>query len=82
MNAQKKKLLTIGGIVYAIVLLLVVLIINLNALNLWLGKVLFLLRPVLIGLVLAYLLNPFFRFFEKKVFKKISPFALRKKERE
>ena len=78
MTAQKKKFWTISGIVYATLLLLVVLIINLSAVNEWLSKVLLLLRPVIIGLIMAYLLNPFFRFFEKKLFKKISPFGLRR----
>ena len=66
MNAQKKKVWTVSAVIYATLLLLIVLIINLSAVNEWLGKVLWLLRPVIIGLVIAYLLNPFFRFFEKK----------------
>lgn len=78
MNAQKKKFWTVSAIIYATLLLLIVLLINLSAVNEWLGKVLWLFRPVIIGLVMAYLLNPFFRFFEKKFFKKISPFALRR----
>ena len=78
MNAQKKKFWMISGIVYATLLLLVVLVINLSAVNEWLGRVLWVLRPVIIGLIIAYLLNPFFRFFEKKVFKKISPFGVRR----
>ena len=78
MNAQKKKFWTVSAVIYATLLLLIVLIINLSAVNEWLGKVLWLLRPVIIGLVIAYLLNPFFRFFEKKFFKKISPFVLRR----
>ena len=78
MTAQKKKFWTISGIIYATLLLLLVLIVNLSAVNEWLGKLLWLLRPVTIGLIIAYLLNPFFRLFEKKIFKKISPFALRR----
>ncbi len=78
MNAQKKKFWTISGIVYATLFLLVILLINLSAVNEWLSGVLGVLRPVIIGLVLAYLLNPFFRLFEKKVFKKIAPFGVRR----
>ena len=78
MNAQKKKFWTVCGIIYATLLLLLVLVINLSAVNEWLGKLLWLLRPLIIGLIIAYLLNPFFRFFEKKLFKRISPFALRR----
>ena len=69
MTAQKKKFWTISGIIYATLLLLLVLIVNLSAVNEWLGKLLWLLRPVTIGLIIAYLLNPFFRLFEKKIFK-------------
>lgn len=78
MNAQQKKFWMVSGIIYATLLLLIILLINLSAVNEWLGKLLWLLRPVTIGLIIAYLLNPFFRFFEKKLFKKISPFSLRR----
>ncbi|MBQ8431903.1 MAG: AI-2E family transporter [Clostridia bacterium] len=78
MDSAKKKTLLIGGIVYALVFLLVVMILNLSAFNEWLQDVLLLLRPILIGLILAYLLNSFFRFFERKVFERIQPFRLRR----
>ena len=78
MDNAKKKPLLIAAIIYAAVFLMIVLILNLPALNLWLKDVLFLFRPILIGLVLAYLLNPFFRFFERKAFERIQPFGLRR----
>lgn len=78
MESQKKKFWIRGGIIYAILFLLLVLIINLSTVNAWLGSVVFLLRPLIIGLVLSYLLNPFFRFFERKLFEKIQPFKLRR----
>ena len=52
--------------VYAIIFFAVLLIANLNTVNLWLGKLLSLLAPLLTGLVIAYLANPFFRFFERR----------------
>ncbi len=78
MDNAKKKPLLIAAIIYAVVFLMIVLILNLSAFNLWLKDVLFLLRPILIGLILAYLLNPFFRFFERKAFERIQPFGLRR----
>ena len=36
------------------------------------------LRPVVIGLCLAYLANPFFRLFERKLFYKLRPVGLRR----
>ena len=78
MESQKKKFWIRGGIIYAILFLFLVLVINLSAINAWLDGVLRLLRPLIIGLVLSYLLNPFFRFFERKLFEKIQPFKLRR----
>lgn len=56
--------LTVG----AVTLLLILLIANLDTVNRWLGVILSVLAPVLTGLVIAYLANPFFRFFERRVF--------------
>ena len=78
MEAKTKKLWLYGVIAYASMLLLITWVVNTNELNVWLSRVLNVFRPLLIGLVLAYLLNPFFRFFENKVFEKISPFRLRR----
>ncbi len=80
-NQEKKinkKRVLIGTAVYAILFLLIVLFVNLDSVNAWVGSVLLLLRPVLIGLVLAYLCNPFFRFFERKVLFKLRPPSLRR----
>ena len=78
MDVKKKKLWLYGVIAYASMILLITWIVNTEELNVWLGRVLTVFRPLLIGLVLAYLLNPFFRFFENKVFEKISPFRVRR----
>lgn len=77
-NAQKKKTWIICGVVYAVAMLLVLLISNLTQLNAWLGGILTILRPVIIGLVLAYLCNPIFRLFERKLFYKVRPISFRR----
>lgn len=78
METKNKKRLLIGVTAYVAVVLLILLITNLGHFNAWLDRLMFLLRPVLIGVVLAYLLNPFFRLFERKLFYKIQPNALRR----
>lgn len=81
MDSEKKvfgKKFKIWAIVYAIVFLAVILIANQTKINQWLYSVLLLLRPILIGLVMAYLCNPFFRFFERKLLYKLRPPALRR----
>ena len=76
-STQKKKFL-IGLIVYAAILLLIVAVTNIASFNQWFGALLRLFRPVLIGFVLAYLLNTFFRFFERKLLYKVKPHGLRR----
>ena len=79
MNRNKNRTPWITAITIAAVLVLILtVIINLNSINTWLARLLLILRPVLIGLVLAYLCNPFFRFYERKLFSKISPIPLRR----
>lgn len=79
---QKKSLLrrrlTILGVILAIVILLIFLIINSNSVNAWVHSVLSLFRPILAGLILAYLLLPVFRFFERRVFRNLHPLGLRR----
>ena len=74
---RKKQLFTALG-VYAILFLALLLISNLTDVVGWLYSILSLFRPLLIGLVVAYLCNPFFRFFERKLFAKIKPMSLRR----
>jgi len=57
-----------GFTVGAVALLLILLIANLDVVNGWLGVILGVLAPLLTGLVIAYLANPFFRFFERRAF--------------
>ena len=78
MEATKKRRLLIGLTVYATVLLLMVMVTNITPFNQWFMQILRLLRPVLIGLVLAYLLNSFFRFYERKLLYKVKPHGLRR----
>ncbi len=75
---QKRRRLLIGIAIYATVFLLIVLIANLTAVNNWIKSLLMLFRPVLIGLALSYLCNPFFRFFERKLFSRLRPQGLRR----
>ncbi len=72
------KKLIVATAVYGILLLAVVLIANLTKIDNWFVGVMMLLRPILWGLVLAYLLNPVFRFYERKLFGKIRHMSLRR----
>ncbi len=77
-SANKNKKLLTGIVVYAALLLVLLLITNIAPFNRFLSGLMQILRPVIIGLVLAYLLNPFFNFFEKKFFVKIKRFGARR----
>lgn len=77
-NKILKKRVIIGAIVGAIAFLALLIISSITEINAWLLDVLLLLRPVIIGLALAYLLNPIFRFFERKLFKHLRPFGFRR----
>lgn len=68
----------IGFLVGASVLLSILLIANLDVINHWLGILLRVLAPLLTGLVIAYLANPFFRLFEKKLLLRIAYPKLRR----
>ncbi len=75
-SAQSKR--RIGIIVFLSCVLLLFVILHLDRINNWLGGVLFILRPVIIGLVLAYLLNPIFRLFERKLLASIRSHGFRR----
>ena len=60
-----------GIVVYALLFTFVLLVSNIKAVNNWLARLLAIVRPVTIGLVIAYLANPFFNFFEKKMLVRI-----------
>ncbi len=73
-----RRWLTIATVFLATVILLIFIIINFTAINKWLSSLLRLFRPILIGLALAYLLNPVFRFFERRMLRNVHPSGLRR----
>ena len=68
----------LGGVAYAILLFLIFTLANLTAINQWFGALWRVIRPVAIGLALAYIINPFFNLFEKKIFSRLRPSSLRR----
>ena len=77
--AQKSnKRLLRGIIAYAVIFTFLLIISNIGTVNGWIDRVLLVLRPILIGLVIAYLTNPFFRFFERKLLARIPAPYLRR----
>ncbi len=76
-STTKKKWL-LGIAIYAVVFLAILLIANSEDLKSWFGKIISLFRPVLFGLILAYLCNPFFRFYERKLLCRLRPPSLRR----
>ncbi len=77
-ETRKNQKLMYGILAYGIVFLALLIISNLEPCNRFLGAIFYLLRPVIIGLALAYLLNPFFRLFERRLLYKVRPIALRR----
>ncbi len=75
---QSRRKTLLGVIIYAVLLLALVWISNFGKVNGWIQGVLMLFRPILWGLVLAYLLNPFFRFYERKLLYRLQPKGLRR----
>lgn len=73
-----RKRMTRGIIIYALLLLFLFAVINVEAVNEWLESVLRLLRPILIGLALAYLCNPFFRLYERRLLINLRPQGVRR----
>lgn len=73
-----KKGLTVGIALYALLFLFLILVANGKALSHWLGDVLMLFRPILLGLGLSYICNPFFKFYERKCFRHLRPVGLRR----
>ena len=76
-NTGKKKWL-IGIAIYTALLLVILLISKIEPLTAWFHAFFALVRPIVIGLVIAYLANPFFRLFERKLFSRIRPKYLRR----
>ena len=77
-NRSFRKRLITGITVYAVLFLILLVIINQTKLGAWTDGVTKLFRPILIGLSLAYLLNPFFRFYERRLLYRMRPMGLRR----
>ena len=67
-----------GAVIYALLFIFIITTANITTINAWLGHLMTILRPVWIGLAIAYLCNPFFRFFEQKAFPRLRPSGLRR----
>lgn len=68
----------IGVTVYAVIFFLIVALSNLSEVNAFLSWLLDILAPVLIGLCIAYLINPLFRTLERRVFSRVRLVSLRR----
>ncbi len=79
-NTSRKltKKQSIALLIGSTVLFLILLISNLEEVKRWIDAINRVLAPVMIGLVIAYLANPFFRFFERKAFLALRPTGLRR----
>ena len=66
-SGQRLDELRLGLGIGAAAILAIFLIANLATINEWLGKLFGILAPLFTGLVIAYLANPFFRFFERRL---------------
>ncbi len=78
MEPESKKGLGFYGTIVIAAILAILIIANVDGFNRILGKALFYLRPVIIGLSIAYLSNPFFRLYEQKLLYRVNPFGLRR----
>ncbi len=76
-NPNHRKILTAAAI-YGSILLALCALINLEQLNGFADGALSLLRPILWGLAISYLVNPIFRFFERKVLMRLRHPGLRR----
>lgn len=75
---QQNKKLLVALTAYCALIVAMLLIANIESFKTWVGGIMLVLRPVIIGLCLAYLANPFFRLFERKLFYKLRPVGLRR----
>ncbi len=74
---EKQKLSIVFCIFGAIFLLLFVLV-NRSTLSQWLSSVISVLNPVIVGFIIAYLINPVYNWFNNKALKKINRAKLKK----
>lgn len=78
MEIKRNKKFFFATAVYLVTFTALLLIINMGAFRQWFGDILRMSRPIWGGLVLAYLCNPLFRLFERKVFCRLRPQGLRR----
>lgn len=82
MEPTKKQTSTKKIILWALILaalgIAILAIATGDKINSWINRLLGIFTPALIGLVLAYLTNPFFRLFERKILYKVRPLSLRR----
>lgn len=73
-NDKKKKILTIGAIIYAFLILLFVLIVNFDKFSewgTWINQKFDVFAPIIIGATIAYLCVPLLKFFQNVILKKM-----------
>ena len=63
--SRRKMIFPISTVVFAVLFIFLYIISNLTAISTWLGGVINLLKPIMIGALIAYLCNPVLRFMEK-----------------
>ncbi len=68
-NGSKHSAFWISLPIFAITFLVLYFIVNLTNFSTFIDKMNAILSPIFIGLVIAYLMNPIFKFFENKVFR-------------
>ena len=73
-----KRNLLIAAAIYGGALLALCFLIHLEQLHKFFGGVNALLRPIVWGLILSYLVNPLFRFYERKLFSRLRYLGLRR----
>ncbi len=77
-SPKAKRKIALWITVYAVLILAILLLANLSKINTFVESIFSLVRPIIWGLCLAYLLNPFFRLFEKRLFVHLRPMSLRR----
>lgn len=82
MESENKKFLTkkttTAILAYVAIFFAVLIIAYYTELTAWVSGILDLFKPVLMGLAFAYICNPLFRFFERKLLFRIKPSGLRR----
>ena len=77
-ESRTRKKLLLGIILYAVLFFAILLISRNQSIQQWFSVLLNVLRPILIGLVIAYIANPFFRLFERRLLVRIKRPYLRR----